>query len=55
MFFRNISNVLPKYSTTQPICSLKERNNDTYFFFEDDRISGEYLIANKDIQNLTGN
>lgn len=41
-----------KYSTTQPICSLKEGNNNTYFFFEDDAISGEYLIENKDIRNI---
>ena len=41
-----------KYSTTQPVCSLKEGNNHTYFFFEDDAIPGEYLIENKDIRNI---
>lgn len=51
-FNQELSNVLLKYSTTQPICSLKEGNNNTYFFFEDDAISGEYLIENKDIRNI---
>ena len=51
-FNQELSNVLLKYSTTQPVCSLKEGNNHTYFFFEDDAIPGEYLIENKDIRNI---
>lgn len=51
-FNQKLSNVLLKYSTTQPVCSLKEGNNHTYFFFEDDAIPGEYLIENKDIRNI---
>lgn len=51
-FNQELSNVLLKYSTTQPVCSLKEGNNHTYFFFEDDTIPGEYLIENKDIRNI---
>ena len=41
-----------KYSTTQPICSLKDGNDYTFFFFEDDQIPGEYLIAEKNIRNV---
>ena len=51
-FNQSLSDVLLKYSTTQPICSLAEGNNNTYFFFEDDLIPGEYFIDNKDIQDL---
>ncbi|WP_370862350.1 beta-galactosidase [Parabacteroides faecis] len=51
-FNQSLSGVLLKYSTTQPICSLAEGNNNTYFFFEDDLIPGEYFIDNKDIQDL---
>lgn len=51
-FNQELSNVLLKYSTTQPVCSLKDGNNHTYFFFEDDAIPGEYLIENKDIRNI---
>lgn len=51
-FNQQLSNVLLKYATTQPVCSMKEGNNDTYFFFEDDCIPGEYLIEDKDIQTV---
>lgn len=51
-FNQQLSDVLLKYATAQPICSLKEGNNNTYFFFEDDFIPGEYLIDDKDIQNI---
>lgn len=51
-FNQQLSNVLLKYATTQPVCSMKEGNNDTYFFFEDDCIPGEYLIEDKDIQTI---
>lgn len=51
-FNLELGNVLLKYSTTQPVCSLQEGSNDTYFFFEDDAIPGEYLIENKDVRNI---
>ena len=51
-FNQQFSEVLLKYATVQPVCSLKEGNTDTYFFFEDDFISGEYLIVNKGIQTI---
>lgn len=51
-FNQQFSNVLLKYATTQPVCSLKEGNTDTYFFFEDDCIAGEYLITDKGIQTI---
>ncbi|WP_304247627.1 beta-galactosidase [Parabacteroides gordonii] len=51
-FNQQFSEVLLKYSTTQPVCSLKEGNTDTYFFFEDDFIPGEYMIGDKGIRNV---
>ena len=51
-FNQQLSDVSLKYSTTQPVCSLKEGNNNTYFFFQDDFIPGEYLIEQKDIQDI---
>lgn len=51
-FNQHMNDVLLKYSTTQPICSLKEGADYTFFFFEDDQIPGEYLIADKDIQQV---
>lgn len=51
-FNQQFSDVLLKYSTTQPVCSLKEGDNNTYFFFEDDFVSGEYVIADKGIRNI---
>lgn len=51
-FNQQFSEVLLKYSTTQPVCSLKEGNTDTYFFFEDDFIPGEYLIEDKGIRSV---
>ena len=51
-FNQELSNVLLKYSTTQPVCFLRERSTDTYFFFEDDFIPGEYLIENKGIRSV---
>ncbi len=51
-FNQTMGDVLLKYATVQPICSLIEGNNQTYFFFEDDYIQGEYLIADKEIQDI---
>lgn len=51
-FNQQFNDVLLKYSTTQPVCSLKEGNNYTYFFFEDDFIPGEYLIEDQNIRNI---
>ena len=51
-FNQELSNVLLKYSTTQPVCFLREGSTDTYFFFEDDFIPGEYLIENKGIRSV---
>lgn len=51
-FNQTMGDVLLKYATVQPICSLTEGNNQTYFFFEDDYIQGEYLIADKEIQDI---
>lgn len=51
-FNQQLSNVQLKYATAQPVCSLKEGNNNTYFFFEDDHIPTEYLIEDTDIRNI---
>lgn len=51
-FNQRMDDVLLKYATTQPVCSLKEGKDCTYFFFEDDQIPGEYLIADKDIKQV---
>ena len=42
-FNQELSNVLLKYSTTQPVCFLREGSTDTYFFFEDDFIPMENI------------
>ena len=41
-----------KYSTTQPICSLKDGNDYTFFFFEDDQIPGELFDRRKGISGM---
>lgn len=51
-FNQLFNDVLLKYATVQPICSLKEGDTDTYFFFEDDLIAGEYLIAGQGIRTI---
>ena len=54
-FNQNMGGVQLKYATVQPICSLKEGNTRTFFFFEDDQIGGEYLLENKNIQDIKVN
>lgn len=51
-FNQDLNGILLKYSTTQPICSHKEGNTSTYFFFQDDNIEAEYLIENKNIKEI---
>lgn len=51
-FNQNMGGVQLKYATVQPICSLKEGNTHTFFFFEDDQINGEYLLDNENIQDI---
>lgn len=51
-FNQELSGILLKYSTTQPICSHKEGKTTTYFFFQDDNIEAEYLIDNKNIKEI---
>lgn len=51
-FNQQLSDVRLKYATTQPVCSLKEGDNNTYFFFEDDHIPAEYLIEDKHIRSI---
>lgn len=52
---QKLGNILLKYSTTQPVCSLKEPNGETFFFFEDDHIPGEYLIDTMGIKEVKVN
>ena len=51
-FNQEMGNIRLKYATTQPICSLKEGNTETFFFFEDDRINGEYMLESENIQDI---
>lgn len=51
-FNQNLGGALLKYATTQPICSVKEGREMTYFFFEDDAIAAEYLIANEGVHRI---
>ncbi len=51
-FNQYLNEVWLKYATTQPICSLKDGEDCTFFFFEDDQIPAEYLIADKNIKNI---
>ena len=53
-FNQNMGGVQLKYATVQPICSLKEGNTRTFFFFEDDQIGGEYLLENKKMPPVCG-
>ena len=54
-FNQNMGDVQLKYATVQPICSLKEGNTRTFFFFEDDQIGGEYLLESENIQDIKVN
>lgn len=54
-FNQNYNGVMLKYATAQPICHLKEGNNHTYFFFEDDNIAAEYMFAAEGIKAVTAN
>ena len=40
-FNQYLNEVWLKYATTQPICSLKDGEDCTFFFFEDDQIPAE--------------
>ena len=51
-FNQYLNEVWLKYATTQPICSLKDGEDCTFFFFEDDQIPAEYLIADKNVKNI---
>lgn len=51
-FNRRFGGVNLKYSTTQPVCSMREGKNITYFFFEDDGIGGEYLMEKTNIRRV---
>lgn len=54
-FNQTMGNVLLKYATLQPICSMQEEKEQTFFFFEDDQIGGEYLFESSNIQHVKVN
>ena len=54
-FNQTMGKVLLKYATVQPICSLKEGKDQTFFFFEDDQIGGEFLLQGDNIKEVTVN
>ena len=41
-----------KYSTTQPICYLREASELTYFFFENNKIPAEYYISKESVKDI---
>lgn len=54
-FNQSLDGVLLKYSTTQPICTFKDKKSTTFFFFEDDFIPAEYLIEGDGVENIKVN
>lgn len=52
-FNQQFNDVRLKYATVQPICSLAEGDVHTYFFFQDDSIPAEYLIADDEVKDVT--
>lgn len=53
-FNQQFGDVLVKYATVQPICHLKKENGtQTFFFFEDDQIGGEFLIDGSNVKKVT--
>ncbi len=44
-----MGNVLLKYATLQPLCILHDSGTETYVFFENEDIKGEYVICGKEI------
>lgn len=51
-FNQRLGNVLLKYATVQPVCSMREGNETTCFFFEDDGIAGEYFLSAEGIEKV---
>ena len=51
-FNQSLGKTLLKYATVQPVCSMKEGNETTYFFFEDDGIAGEYFLSAEGIDKV---
>lgn len=51
-FNQYMADICLKYSTTQPVCSLQEGDDHSFFFFEDDDIPGEYLISDFGIKHI---
>lgn len=51
-FNQPLGKALLKYATVQPVCSMKEGNETTYFFFEDDGIAGEYFLSAEGIDDV---
>lgn len=51
-FNQTLADVSLKYATVQPVCSLDEDKQSTFFFFQDDHIPAEYLLQDKNISNV---
>lgn len=51
-FNLKMEGVTLSYSTTQPICTLTDGNIQSYFFFAEDNIPGEYLIKDRNIKEI---
>lgn len=51
-FNQALGGIMLKYATLQPICSLQEGGEQTFFFFEDAQIDGEFLFSAENIQEV---
>lgn len=51
-FNQSYGNIQVRYATVQPICKYEGDGMQTFFFFADDQIDGEYLIRQKDVKQI---
>jgi hypothetical protein len=52
LFNQNLSGVSLKYAAAGLICKHRKADAETYFFFADDNLPGEYLIADDNIKDV---
>lgn len=54
-FNQNYGGVELIYATAQPVCTHKENGVETFFFFEDDFIPGEFRLSSENIRSVKVN
>lgn len=52
-FNQQMGNVHLKYATVQPICKHTDSDTESYFFFENNGIPGEFLLNAKGIKDIS--